>query len=789
MTQAAAAINASFVGSPACLTFRLFGSLAILCDEQPLEVKSRKGVAILVYLVLQRRRQSRDYLAALLWPEADQARARANLRRALWTLNQTPLGAALSAGDDSVALAADRLVVDVVEFERLLARGPQDVPALEQAAALYDGDLLADFTLPGCGDFELWITGERERYRRRALETFHTLAEHHLGQHDFSAARRMARRQIAIDNLQEAAYQQLFRALAATGQRTTALSEFATLRALLYQELNVEPSPQTLTLIEQIRAAAAIEGRPPGKLATGPAPAAQPTARDLDRRPGRTGAVQQPAACPYRGLLSFREEDTSLFFGREDVVSQLVLAAQQHPFMAVVGPSGAGKSSVIRAGLIPALRRRGDWLVVSTRPGSRPFHELAASLLPLLTPDLHATEHLVEVRRLADALQTGQISLVDVLERLAHKQDAGRRMRVLLAVDHFAEAFSEVVDNSMSQGYIDALLQVVQSQPVAGRFVVVIALRADFLSQTMAYRPLTDAMTGSTVLLGPMTRAELTRAVVNPAHLRQVAFEPGLVERILRDVGSEPGSLPLLEFALAALWERQEAGQLTHAAYDEIGGVDAALARHAEAVIAELAPQDQRLAQRVFMQLVRPGAGVGDASRIATRSELGDAAWRLATRLADSRLLVTGSNASQQQTVEIIHDALIYHWDRLRTWIEEDRAFRLWQERLRTAMDTWEAQLRDEGALLRGSTLATAQAWKTERPDEIGQAEADYIAASVAFNMRRIAERGLERNALQKSELELAASRAKQRRLRALVLILVAALLVMVALWIAVYPW
>jgi hypothetical protein len=355
-------------------------------------------------------------------------------------------------------------------------------------------------------------------------------------------------------------------------------------------------------------------------------------------------------------------------------------------------------------------------------------------------------------------------------------------MRVLLAVDHFAEAFSEVVDNSMSQGYIDALLQVVQSQPVAGRFVVVIALRADFLSQTMAYRPLTDAMTGSTVLLGPMTRAELTRAVVNPAHLRQVAFEPGLVERILRDVGSEPGSLPLLEFALAALWERQEAGQLTHAAYDEIGGVDAALARHAEAVIAELAPQDQRLAQRVFMQLVRPGAGVGDASRIATRSELGDAAWRLATRLADSRLLVTGSNASQQQTVEIIHDALIYHWDRLRTWIEEDRAFRLWQERLRTAMDTWEAQRRDEGALLRGSTLATAQAWRIERPDEIGQAEADYIAASVAFNVRRIEERGLEREALRKSELDLAASRVQQRRLRSLVVLLAAALLVIVVL-------
>ncbi len=168
-------------------------------------------------------------------------------------------------------------------------------------------------------------------------------------------------------------------------------------------------------------------------------------------------------------------------------------------------------------------------------------------------------------------------------------------------------------------------------------------------------------------------------------------------------------------------------------------------------------------------------------------SELGDETWRLVTRLANSRLLVTGRDATGKETAEIIHVALIYHWRQLRGWIEEDREFRLWQERLRTAMSTWEVQLRDEGALLRGSTLATAQAWKFERSDEIGQAEADFIAASVAFSMRRIAERGLERNALQKSELDLVASRSQQRRLRTLVLILAVALLLAVALWIVSY--
>jgi DNA-binding SARP family transcriptional activator len=768
------------------LTLDLFGRLTILHNGQPVEVKSHKAEALLVYLALQRRPQGRDGLATLLWPEASQARARANLRRALWTLNQTPLASWVDGTTDFVALRTDDLTIDAVSFEELLAQHPQNLPALERAALLYGGDLLTDFSLADCADLELWLTGQRESYRRLALRTLHALAEHHLKLEDYSAARHLARRQIAMDNLYEPAYRQLFSALAAAGQRTTALNEYAALRGLLRAELDAEPSQQTTVLIERIRSdrfAATVE------------PSATTAARTLllpgpERQPERSFAPSRPLASPYRGLLPFREEDAAIFFGREELVSQLLMAVQQRPFTALIGPSGAGKTSAIHAGLIPALRRRGDWMVVFTRPGSRPFHALAASLLPCLAPDLGNIEQLVETRRLADALHSGQISLLDVLERITHRQQAGKPWRLLLVVDHFADTFSLAVDSITRQRFIDALLGLEASQPNAPspQFVVIVALRADFLGQALAYRPLTNALHGASIMLGPMTRAELTRAVVNPAHLQQVEFEPGLAERILRDVGVESGNLPLLEFALTALWERQESGRLTHAAYEAIGGVDTALTQHAEAVIAALTPEDRATARRVFMQLVRPGDGTGDTSRTATAGELGAKAWRLATGLADSRLLVAGRDSAGQATVEIIHVALIHHWGRLQGWIEEDRAFRLWQERLRTAMSHWESQHRDEDALLRGAPLATAQAWLIERPEEIGPVEAGYVAASVAFRMRGSAESALPQPTSRQTRPGLAASQPRSWRARSLAMILAIALLALLGALIVSYP-
>ena len=219
-----------------------------------------------------------------------------------------------------------------------------------------------------------------------------------------------------------------------------------------------------------------------------------------------------------------------------------------------------------------------------------------------------------------------------------------------------------------------------------------------------------------------------------------VKLEEGLAERILQDLGQEPGVLPLLEFALTQLWERQQYRQLTHAAYEAIGGVTQALARHADETLARFQNERERL-RRVFVQLVRPGEGTEDTRQVATREQVGANNWNLVTELADERLVVTGRDTQGQETVEVVHEALLRHWQPLRQWIEQDRQFRVWQNRLRLALREWQEQGRDEGALLRGARLAEAEERLNDHAYELSQAEKDYIKASIALREREATAR------------------------------------------------
>jgi hypothetical protein len=262
----------------------------------------------------------------------------------------------------------------------------------------------------------------------------------------------------------------------------------------------------------------------------------------------------------------------------------------------------------------------------------------------------------------------------------------------------------------------------------------VLTLRADFFGHASSYRPFADALQDSDLILGPMNRKELQDAIEKPAHLLGVRIEEGLSERLLEAVGDEPGNLPLLEFALTQLWSRRRYRMLTHAAYDEIGGVKQALAVHAEEAFRKLDPQEEQRVRRIFTQLVQPSQATEDTRRIATESELGPENWGLVARLADERLVVTGRDeASQEETAEIVHEALIREWDRLRQWTNEEREFRQWQERLRAAMRQWEVIKRDSGALLRGGLLAEAERWLGYRGEELAEAERDYILTSIGM--------------------------------------------------------
>lgn len=430
--------------------------------------------------------------------------------------------------------------------------------------------------------------------------------------------------------------------------------------------------------------------------------------------------------CPYRGLFHFGPGDAEYFFGRKSFITNLFQATQTRNFIPLLGASGSGKSSVVFAGLVPKLQQESHWQFTHFRPGSDPFHALALALVPLYTTNLNETERLAQARQLANYLRDGDISLADVVAQIQQNYPSER---VLVIADQFEELYTLCPDETIRRNFLDKLTT---SPFERVGMVLVLTMRADFLGNALSYRPFADVLQNTDLKLGPMNREELTEVIEKPAQKLGVTFEAGLVERILNDVESEPGDLPLLEFALTELWQRRQGQQLTHLAYTEIGQVQGALARHANEEYDKLSEAQRKEVRRIFIQLVRPGEGTEDTRRLATKAELGAVNWALVKQLADARLVVTSrSEEAQVETVEVVHEALIRNWGELRGWMDTDRVFRAWQERLRGAMGQWQKTQGDEGSWLRGAALAEAEEQLKQRPEDISQSEQDFIRQSL----------------------------------------------------------
>ncbi len=438
--------------------------------------------------------------------------------------------------------------------------------------------------------------------------------------------------------------------------------------------------------------------------------------------------------CPYRGLFAFRESDAHLFFGRSQFTADLVTAVKRKPLVAVVGPSGSGKSSVVFAGLIPRLRLDTLvlWQIVAFRPGNNPIDALALAIATLVHPqEDEFARRLVELE-LAAALKQDESALYKIIEKLV-QQNPGTRL--VLIADQFEELYTQTQE-SERQPFLNGLLNAVRLAPA---FTLVTTLRADFYGSALSYRPLSDALQGAVLNLGPMSREELHSAIEKPAAQMQVELEDGLTNKLINAVDGQPGRLPLLEFAMTQLWSKHQSGWLTHQAYEEISGVESAVGTHAEAVYTQLNEADRGRAQQVFMQLVRLGEEAEATRRLATRDQVKPENWDLVTRLASSRLVVTNRNEStNEETVEIVHEALIKSWGRLEYWMQIDGDFRRWQEQLRAAIRQWESSGKDEGALLRGKPLIDAEYWQEKRLEELSTFEGSFIKLSLELQEHEI---------------------------------------------------
>lgn len=683
--------------------------------------KSQKVRALLAFLMIEfDRAHSRETLAALLWPDWPEQAARNNLRYALYNLRQViqdekAAHPYLLIQRDTIQFnRASDVWLDVWEFADCLDKTRiSDPENLKKSIQIYKGEFLEGFGSQNSLEFDEWLTQKREEYRRMMVSGLSTLADYYETLGDYPQTLVHVFRLVDMEPWQEKGRRQLMRLLSYSGERGAAVQYYEKYRADLSKELGVEPAEETQKLYELLKdPAQSIE--PPLKLI------------------GIQNKGSSVGACPYRGLSAFREQDAPFFFGRDSFIERLLTTLEQHHMaVVVIGASGSGKSSMIYAGLLPVFRGKGNGIILQFRPGPAPFCGLAVALLPRLEPKQSETERLIDIQKLADALEQNHVTLKSILERILDKEPG--RETCLLFIDQFEELYTLCRDEATQQRFLDVLLDIIDPSfnTYGSPFKVLITLRADFMGKALSYRPFSDILQDATQLLGPMNRIELRQAIEKPAATQGVSFEPGLVDRILDDVGMQSGNLPLLEFALTLLWGEAEQGILTHAAYDRIGCVAGALTGYAEQIYVLLPETEKDTVKKVFLQLVQPGAGTEDTRRIAQRAEIGDRNWRLVQHLADKRLIVTDRRADGAEVVEIIHEALIQQWPRLRQWMEAEREFRVWQEALRTIIAQWDSVGRDEGGLLHGMQLAQAENWLNARSSELSGAEIAYIRASV----------------------------------------------------------
>ncbi len=398
------------------------------------------------------------------------------------------------------------------------------------------------------------------------------------------------------------------------------------------------------------------------------------------RAPGRRPA-SSPA--PYRGLASFQPEDAEWFYGRQNLTDHLIGHLRKlYPtggVLVAVGPSGAGKSSLLRAGMIPAIKAGAvgvpgsqDWPVALVTPGSGPGQEFA--------------------RQLATLISTRQGD------------------HAVLVVDQFEEIFTTCQDEAERHAAIATLSTAAES-----RTLVVLGLRADFYPHALRYPMLVPALQEHQVVVGPMTDAELRSVIVEPARKANLAIEDGLIEVLLRDLdghAQSTGDLPLLSHALLTTWERSRKGRLTVADYEDSGGIHGAVARTAEEAYSELTDAQRALAQQIFVRLVHVGDDTADTRRRVSASELlssdGDARPVL-DLFIERRLITAGTDQ-----VEIAHEALLSAWPRLRGWIDADRDGIRVRGQLGVSTRIWQDSGRDQSTLYRGARLIAVREWASD---------------------------------------------------------------------------
>ena len=514
---------------------------------------------------------------------------------------------------------------------------------------------------------------------------------------------------------------------------------------------------------------------------------------------------------PFPGLRPFETDEYRLFFGREGQSDELLSRLQREHFLAVVGTSGSGKSSLIRAGLLPALRggmmagAGSGWRIAIMRPGGDPIGNLARELAQKgVLAEAGGGLPAAEAEAAIDAtLRSGSLGLVDAARqgRLAENE------KLLVVVDQFEELFrfrsaqERTNTGDEASAFVKLLIEASQQRELS--IYIVLTMRSDFLGDCAQFQGLPETINDGQYLIPRMTRDERRFAVTGPVGVTRGKITEPLVNRLLNDVGDNPDQLPILQHALMRTWDHWathrrngEAIGLEH--YEAIGTMSDALSLHADEAFNELPNDRSRLiAETLFKSLSERGADNREIRRPIRLSAICDIAGASMPEViavidvfrggGRSFLMPPAGVALQPETViDISHESLIRNWQRLQSWVNEEAQSARIYRRLAEA-----AVLHREGSegLLQDPALQIALDWYEHAKPTAAWAERYHaeFAASLAYleesraardatlaerEHQRQLEIERDRRELEQAQLYAAAQARANRKLRLLMVAL-----------------
>ena len=469
------------------------------------------------------------------------------------------------------------------------------------------------------------------------------------------------------------------------------------------------------------------------------------------------------AGSPYRGLRAFEEQDADFFFGREAatacLLERMTRLAAGAGLLVVSGVSGAGKSSLLRAGVLPRIRRTGlagapqaaSGACLVLTPTRAPLDELALRVGSLAGTDAAAVRRELDIDPAGFALSARQAALAQSPETSDALNGAAQRdqpqQRLLLMVDQFEELFTQCADEGQRRAFSAALhaaATVLHGPDQAPAALVVLVVRADFEARCADYPQLADAVQDR-YLVTSMTERQLRMAITEPARKAGCPVEENLVEVLLADVRtSQPGAsgagvLPLLSHALDQAWRSRTGNMVTLADYERTGGIEGAVADSAQRAYDALTPAQKVAAQQVFTRLAAVSSEGLDTADRASRADLTEGKSAAEAQdvevleaFAAERLLTLSAG-----TVELSHEVLLTAWPLLRDkWLADTHADRIVHTRLHHSAAEWASHSRDPSYLYTGSLLQSAAGAATRiaadpaRHLPLSQAERDFLQAS-----------------------------------------------------------